>query len=212
MTNKIVYYYDALCGWCYGLTDVMAEMLAKHKSSFDFEIVSGGLFLGTRVGYVNDVAGYIKDGAYLQVEQTTGVKFGDGFINGALKTNNMLLDSIYPAVAMVIFREYFPERAMEYGSSLLKAFYRDGISSDDLKGYQEIIDGWGLTIPDFLEKMSDSNYLHKAKEEFKSASNKGIKGYPTITVFSEGEETIICSGYADLETLESRINQVIQQK
>ena len=76
---KLIYYFDALCGWCYGFSPVVSKLQETYKNKIDFEVISGGLFLGNRVGTVNDVAPYIKAGAYKSVESRTGVKFGKSF-------------------------------------------------------------------------------------------------------------------------------------
>jgi len=120
-TNKITYYFDALCGWCFGFTDVMEQIFQKYGNDIEFEVVSGGLFMGERVGKINDVAPYIKAGAFRSVEQTTGVKFGKDFLENALENNSMEMNSIYPAIALAIVKEVAPKKKMEYASTLLKA-------------------------------------------------------------------------------------------
>ena len=74
---SIIYVYDALCGWCYGFSPVIKQVFEKYQAQFDFEVISGGMILGERQGPIGEVAAYIK-GAYKTVEDTTGVKFGEG--------------------------------------------------------------------------------------------------------------------------------------
>ncbi|MFB1021906.1 MAG: hypothetical protein QMC40_04005 [Vicingaceae bacterium] len=57
---KLTYCFDALCGWCYGFTNVMEAIYSKYRGKIDFNTVSGGLSLGERAGFINDVAPYIK--------------------------------------------------------------------------------------------------------------------------------------------------------
>lgn len=66
---KLTYCFDALCGWCYGYTVVMESIYSKYRGKVDFNVVRGGLALGEREGFKNDVALYIKEVAYLQVEK-----------------------------------------------------------------------------------------------------------------------------------------------
>ena len=37
MKPKIIYCYDAYCGWCYGFSDVIKKLWGKHKENIDFE-------------------------------------------------------------------------------------------------------------------------------------------------------------------------------
>ncbi len=45
-TMKLIYVYDALCGWCYGFSPVITDFSARHASEFAVEVVSGGMVLG----------------------------------------------------------------------------------------------------------------------------------------------------------------------
>jgi protein-disulfide isomerase-like protein with CxxC motif len=58
-----------LCGWCYGFTVVKESIYSKYRGKVDFNVVRCGQSLGERAGFINDVALYIKEGAYLQVEK-----------------------------------------------------------------------------------------------------------------------------------------------
>lgn len=91
-----------MCGWCYGFTVVMEAIYSKYRDTIDFNVVCGGLALRERAGFINDVAPYCKEGAYLQVEKTTGVRFGELFVNNVLKNNSMFMDSTYLAIALCI--------------------------------------------------------------------------------------------------------------
>ena len=62
--TKILYFYDALCGWCFGFSTVIERLKSEFGHEFDFEIVSGGLSLGKKSGPIGEVSPYIKGGAY----------------------------------------------------------------------------------------------------------------------------------------------------
>ena len=42
---KILYFWDAYCGWCYGFNKIFTKFYEKH-SDVEIEIISGGLFFG----------------------------------------------------------------------------------------------------------------------------------------------------------------------
>lgn len=71
---------------------LIAQLEIEYGGTFDFEVVSEGLMLGNRAGQIEIVALYIKR-AYMDVEETTGVKFGDKFIHGTFKQRTMILNS-----------------------------------------------------------------------------------------------------------------------
>ena len=72
---RIIYVYDALCGWCYGFSPVMRRLHDTYADAFDFEVLSGGMMTGTRVRPVAESMSYIQQ-AYKVVEEHTGVRFG----------------------------------------------------------------------------------------------------------------------------------------
>lgn len=41
---KILYFWDAYCGWCYGFNKLFTEFYKNH-TDVEIEIVSGGLFI-----------------------------------------------------------------------------------------------------------------------------------------------------------------------
>jgi putative protein-disulfide isomerase len=74
MKPKIIYCYDAYCGWCYGFSPVIKELWLKYREQFDFETISGGMIPVEATKHIGTIASYIQ-GAYQTVEQTTGVTF-----------------------------------------------------------------------------------------------------------------------------------------
>ena len=82
---KLIYYFDALCGWCYGFSPVMSKVQEKYSGKLDIEVVSGGLFLGKRAGGVNEVAPHIKAGAYKSVERRTGGQIWANIFRGCFE-------------------------------------------------------------------------------------------------------------------------------
>ena len=205
----ITYHYDALCGWCYGFTNTLRSLRDKYGETIDFKVVSGGLFVGARVGYLNNVAPYVKDGAYLQVEQRTGMTFGEGFKQRGIADNAMMMDSLPPAIALCIVREERPEKAVDYAALLLKAFYADGLSADDLAQYGQYAAKIGVNIPDFEAKMTATKYIAMAKAEFAACAASGVRGYPALVLKTNTREDFLSNGYSDFATIDNILQQVL---
>ena len=106
---KLLYVYDALCGWCYGFSPVIRDCQARHTAPdsatpLTFEVLSGGMMTGNRVRPVTESMGYIEQ-AYKTVEDRTGVKFGDDYLNKLLRAGTYLSDSQLPGQAMTLFKQ-----------------------------------------------------------------------------------------------------------
>lgn len=199
---KIIYVYDALCGWCYGFSPVMSQFQEKYKDSLKFEVISGGMIRGNRVGPIGKVASYIS-WAYKDVEKTTGVKFGDVFLNKTLKDGDAIFTSIPPAIALSIFKELDSNKSLQFASELQKAIYYDGIYPKNLDAYVEIASKFDIDAKSFILKMKDPFYKKLAEDDFKKSSVLNVSGFPTIFIEINEATYKIGSGYMTINQLES---------
>lgn len=206
---KITYYYDALCGWCYGFSPVFNQIHAEYKGGIAFDVVSGGLFLGDRVGLINEVAPYIKAGAYKTVESSTGVQFGEGFLKKGLEEGNMMLNSLYPAIALCIVKADYPQHKVAFAGLLHQAFYVDGMNPVDVAIYTSYAAQLGIPSAAFNAKMKDSVYEEMALKEFQFASQQGIGGYPALVLEMDGKKEILSSGYVSYGVLKEKVDLVL---
>ena len=204
---KIIYVYDALCGWCYGFSPVITQFQEKHKDSLSFEVISGGMITGNRIGPIGEVASYIS-WAYKDVEKATGVKFGDEFLNKTLKNGSAIFTSIPTAIALSVFKNLDSKNSIRFASELQKAIYYDGIEPEDLTAYGKIAVKFGLDPDSFVLKMKDPFYKKLAEDDFIKSADLNISGFPTIFIEMNGTYYKIGSGYMPFGDLESNFNQV----
>ncbi len=200
---KIIYVYDALCGWCYGFSPVMEEFAARYGEDVDFEVISGGMIRGSRIGPIGEVAAYIAE-AYKDVERGTGIVFGEAFLNDILKDGKAIFTSIPPAIALSVFKTQKPAQSLAFASRLHKAIYFDGIKPDDMEAYGKLAAEFGLDAEKFVAMMADETFLRLAEEDFQRSAGLGVNGFPTVFL-TDGKETVILSrGYTNFQNLETR--------
>jgi putative protein-disulfide isomerase len=197
---KILYVYDAICGWCFGFSPVMAILSDDFKDKLTFEVISGGLMVGQRVGPMDVVAPYIKN-AYRDVEHATGVLFGEKFVHGSLEKGTMVLNSIPPAIAMCIFKERFPEKALAFAGLLHNMIYTDGVEPENREAYSEYASHLGFDKVEFNTKMSDASYLRLAQSDFERAQALRANGFPAVYFQKDNKLEKIVSGYVPYERL-----------
>jgi len=198
---KIVYVYDALCGWCYGFSQVVMQFQEKYKDSLSFEVISGGMITGSKIGPIGEVASYIS-WAYKDVEKATGVKFGDEFLNKTLKNGDAIFTSIPPAIALSVFKNLDPKNSIRFASELQKAIYYDGIEPENLEAYGQIAFKFGLDAKSFVLKMKDPLNKKLAEDDFKKSDELNVSGFPTIYIEINGTYHKIGSGYMSFNELE----------
>jgi len=199
---KVVYAYDALCGWCYGFSSVINQFQEKYKDNLDFEVISGGMITGNRIGPIGEVASYIS-WAYKDVEKATGIKFGDKFLNNTLKDGDAIFTSVPPAIALSVFKTLDSKSSVQFASELQKAIYYDGIYPENLDAYGDIASKYGIDAKSFVSKMQDPSYKKLAEEDFQKASALKVSGFPTVFIELNGVYYKIGSGYMTFSQLES---------
>jgi putative protein-disulfide isomerase len=206
---KVTYFYDALCGWCFGMYPSLSKLYQKHQHSVDFEVISGGLFLNGSAGKVNDVAPHIKKGAYKLVEERTNVKFGEEFLSDLFGKGGNTLDSLLPAIALCIVKESYPERAMEFSTSLTRAVYADGINSIDINAYTKYAVKIGFDENIFQEKMRDKHYESMAHQDFLAYKRSGVRGFPTLVIESEKGASILAQGQSNFSEMDKKLSKYL---
>jgi len=197
---KLLYVYDALCGWCYGFGPVVEKIEKDFNGSVEVEIISGGMVMGDRVAPVGNMAGYILN-AIPRVEKTTGIQFGQPYID-LLKEGSYVTSSEKPSVALCVYKSFTNEKSVEYGHAIQTSFYKyaKDLNNDSL--YADLAAGFNINRAEFLKRMQDSTYLKQAQEEFKRAANLGVTGYPTLLVKQEKGYAKITEGYTGYESIE----------
>lgn len=200
---KIYYVYDVLCGWCYGFSPVIQKFAAEHQDELTFEVISGGMVTGDRIGPIGEVAGYIGE-AYKDVERATGVEFGEDFLGGTLADGTAIFTSVPPALAMRVFKHMQPQRALDFAARMQKAIYYDGMAPKDKQGYGQLASEFGLDPQSFVLQMDDATTLMTAQAEFKLTQQWGINGFPTLLLEYGKDESIgiLSRGYLPYEQLE----------
>lgn len=207
---KLIYYYDALCGWCYGFSPVISGLQEEYKGVLNFKVISGGLFLGNRAGFVNDVAPHIKSGAYKSVESRTGVKFGEPFLADVFGKGKTTLNSLRPSIALCIVREKFPDKELEFAEMLLSAVYSDGMNPIIVEEYKKYVVKIGFDFDDFSKKMKDDKYKEMAENEFEIFRNSKFSGMPALVLEKNGQQILLSNGYLGYNELKIRIDKFLK--
>ena len=204
----LVYIYDALCGWCYGFSPVMKRLQEKYGDRLHFDVLSGGMVMGSRVGPIGQVAPYIA-WAYKQVEERTGVTFGEGFLKGVLEPGTAIFSSEKPGIALTVFKAERPDEAVSFAHDLQRAVYFEGLDLQADPTYAALVQPYGLEGTAFVEKLNDFRFKQKTYAEFQAVSKLGVTGLPTVLLLTPEKKYVLSRGYAPFEELDGRLRQVL---
>ena len=206
---KLIYFYDALCGWCYGFSSTIQKFVANHAKEFDVEVISGGMVVGERVGPIGNVAPYISS-AFKTVEEKTGVKFGDKFLNEVLKPGTAIFSSLPPAIALSAFKQLCPDQQLAYAAGLQKLIYYDGVATDATEEFIELGVSLGADQDELATKMAHPDSDSAALKEFAYAQKLGVSGFPMTVLSKDKELYALGRGSVDGATLEANYQSLLQ--
>ena len=201
---KIIYVYDALCGWCYGFSPVMVDFAASRQGEgLTVEVLSGGMITGAAEGPLGRIADYIRS-AYPRVEATTGVKFGPEFTQGLLNQAEVQMSSWPSALALTAFKSLQGPEPTRFAAELQKLLYQQGKAPDDWEAYAQLALSFGLSDLEFRQNMESSTNRQATQAEFERVENMGIQGFPAVLLEYQGQLHLLTSGYASSEELNQK--------
>lgn len=213
MNPKIIYCYDAYCGWCYGFSPVIKELWLKHREQFDFETISGGMIPVEDTKHIGNIAQYIQ-GAYQTVEQTTGVKFGKDYLWHIFNPDesDWYPNSEMAAIAMAVFRESYPDQTIAFAADLQFALYEEGRDLTDKEAYRHLLEQYNIDTEVFYQKLGSEAYKEKAYYDFSLIQQLKVNGFPTVFLqLDDAKLYMISRGFSTLEAVEQRMNKILAE-
>lgn len=213
MKPTIYYCYDPYCGWCYGFSKVMTQIAAEYGDKIAFDVLSGGMILSDEPQHIAPMAKYIQT-AYKQVEETTGIEFGQDFLWHIFhpEESDWYPDSTMPAIALCIFKEYYPDKAIFIASDLQYALNYEGRDLTDKEAYRHLLHKYHIPEEEFYTKLKSEEYREKAYYEFALVKQLQVSGFPSVLMqVTDSKFYLLARGYTDYETLKQRIEKVLQE-
>jgi putative protein-disulfide isomerase len=170
--------------------------------------------IGEAVQPIEKVAPYIQS-AYKNVEERTGVKFGEDFlwhINHP-DQSDWRMNSEKPAIALCVFKEYHPERQLEFASDLQYALKYEGRDLDDDEAYRHLLEKYGIHPEAFYTKLHSDEFKEQAYYEFDLCKQLNVNGFPCVFLQKEEHKFyMLARGYTDYETLSERLQNALSEE
>jgi putative protein-disulfide isomerase len=209
----MIYCYDAYCGWCYGFSPVIKKIVAQYKEEFYIEVLSGGMMVGEHVMPIEQIGPYIQK-AYRRVEGLTGIQFGEDFlwhINNPDKSD-WVMNSLKPAIALCVFKEYYPDDAILFASDLQYALNYEGRDLDDDEAYRHLLQKYKIPEEEFYAKLKSEAFKEQAHYEFALCKHLQVTSFPQVLIQqNDSKFYLIAKGFSDYETVNERIQNVLKE-
>ena len=213
MKPTIYYCFDAYCGWCYGFSNVMTQIAKEYSDQLAFDTLSGGMIFDEEPRHISAMAGFISE-AHKNVENLTGVKFGEDFLWHIKnpQESDWYPESTTPAIALCIFKEYYPDQAVFMAADIQYALNYEGRDLTDKEAYRHLVHKYNIPEEEFFTKLASEEYKEKAYYEFALVKQLQVTGFPCVLMqVSDAKFYLLSRGYTDYETLKERIEKVLQE-
>jgi putative protein-disulfide isomerase len=201
VSMKLVYVFDAYCGWSHGFSRTLGEVASRHPG-LPVEVVSGGLFTGERQVPMR-AFGYIV-GANAEISRQTGARFGEGY-QQLVAEGSFVMDSEAAARGVAALRQIAPDRAVELATALQHAFYADGLSLSDPATYRRIAEAAGLDGDAVAAAFESPKAREAAEADFHRAAELGVTAFPTLLAVDGSRAVTLARGHATADEVDRRL-------
>ncbi|MFI5799229.1 DsbA family protein [Streptomyces sp. NPDC051677] len=198
---KLVYVFDAYCGWSHGFSGTLREVVSRHPG-IPVDVVSGGLFTGERRVPMRRF-GHIEK-ANDEIGRLTGARFGEAYRRLAAE-GSFVMDSEAAARGVAALRRTAPERAVELAVAMQNAFYLDGHSLSDPAAYRQIAETAGLDADAALAALDSPESQGEAEADFRRSAELGVTGFPTLLAVAGSHTVPLARGHATADEVDRRL-------
>ena len=198
---KLIYVFDAYCGWSHGFSRTLREVAARHPE-LPVEVVSGGLFTRDRRRPIREF-GYVH-GANAAITDATGAEFGQGY-RRRIADRSFVMDSDAAARGMAALRQAAPGRATELAAALQRAFYADGHSLSDPATYAVIAQSAGLDAQAVVAALQAPGARAAAEADYDRAARLGVTAFPTLLADDGDRVVTLARGNATADEVDQRL-------
>ncbi len=203
---KILYFWDAYCGWCYGFNKLFTEFYKNH-TDIEIEIVSGGLYI---LENSNKISKYTFKNE--EIVEMYKVEFGEAY-NKVIEEGELVLNSVQPAIALNTVKELIPNsKLLDFAYDMQKKFFIEGKSLSEVGTYLELCEKYDLDYSDLALKLTiafkDTNPI---QQDFLKTLNIGIESYPTAVIEKNGEYFDLVGYATEAEDIEIHYNLIAKK-
>lgn len=173
MTRSVLLYgFDPLCGWCFGITPAIRAVSAAHPE-VEIRLVMAGLVTGERVGRYALMTDYIRQ-ASVRLRAATGRAPSEAFFS-LIARPGIVGDSTPPAAAIAQVAARAPHRAVAFAHAVIEAHFAQGADLGDAATYPPLLAAAAPEVP--AVDIADSA---SAEAAFAEGRALGLASFPTL--------------------------------
>ncbi len=207
--EKLIYVFDPLCGWCYGFEPVMEKIQSEYKDLIEFEVFPGGMVLEPNAQPIGHMMDYLKE-AIPRLEETTGVKISENYLNNILEPGTAVLTSELPSMVYSALHKIYSGREVELARKIQDILYQKGKNTNDLEVYRNLIkESKDKEIKEVAACILSDENRAQTFNFFKKSSDLGVTGFPFLGIVDDQNQVYkVAAGYVPHDTLKEFMDKV----
>jgi len=203
----LIYAYDPLCGWCFGFHPVVKKLAARFEDDLNIEVVAGGLAIGDNAQTIAEGYSFILSGLR-QVEQKTGVQFGENFKLLA-EEGSYFYNSEPSCRAQTVVNYLAHEHALKFAGKLQYALFVDGKNLNEWDTFAALMDELSIDSKEAKVLFESPEISQKNSENFEWCKKNGASAFPTLLLKIGDEFGVMSRGYRPFDTIESHLHHLM---
>lgn len=180
---KIHYFFDPMCGWCFGATSLMEAI--KATQGIELEMHPGGMIERRKMdaSFRQMVLSHDE-----KIESITGQRFGEAYKKRVNSDESIILDSFLTAQAIVVMKQH-SNKEFEMLKAIQTAHYQHGLDVSELDVLGELATALGAESSEWQQAMSATKPSINTviAESRQRMSQWQINGFPTLVLETESE-------------------------
>ena len=182
----------------------LPKSFAAYANQLDFELVLGGLRPGGGDQWTPQFREMIK-GHWQHVEKASGQPFDYSFF----EREQFNYDTEPSARAVRVVRDLAPEKEWLFYKALQRYFYAENKDISDLGVLKTLCDQLEIDTKLFETLFESLGYKQLVMQDFATAQQFGISGFPSV-VLQKGEEYYAISrGFSTFENMNTIVEQIL---
>jgi len=189
--NRLVYFADPMCSWCYGFSPVITALAERFEDRLPLRLVMGGLRAGNAVPMTAQDKDYIRS-AWSRVGAATGQPFDMAFFD----RESFTYDTEPACRAVVAARRLQPRMALPFKARISRAFYAENRDMTSAEEIAEVAAEAGFDRAEFSTAFAAPETHNETFRDFLMAQELGIRGFPTLIAGSDAKGyALLTNGY-----------------
>jgi len=203
----LYYFYDALCGWCYGFSPVISKLGEELTDAvLKLEVISGNMVPDEGAQPISGMAQYLLS-AIPRLEEMTGVQMGEAY-KAILRDGSRIYSSGRPGRALAWWKTQEPTQQAVFAGLLQRGIFQEGLPTDGESLYRFVAEKLDIDANALLQALDNESIAYAANAEAQFARELGISGFPALVGLKEGKFYLLARGFMPYETVLASCRQM----